>query len=314
MKKNLSSLVLSGDRRAAARLLRLIDDQKKESIEELKLLYPHTGHSYIIGITGPPGSGKSVLINRLIELYRKNKLTVGVLAIDPSSPFTGGALLGDRIRMQQHSLDEGVFIRSIATRGHLGGLSKTTLDQMLVLEAMNLNRILIETVGVGQDEIEISKLAHSTIVVLSPPMGDEIQILKAGILEIGDIFVINKADLNGAENIFQNLKTMLSFKETKEWNPPIIKTISTKGKGIKTLQEAIEKHKRYIEQTQEGKKKKREIVRSQLITILKDILTEITMKLIQKEIDQIIDSVQTKKQDPYTEIQKILKKSRIIPN
>ena len=204
--------ILKGDIRAAARLMRYIDDEVASAREELKNLFPHTGRAHIIGLTGAPGTGKSTLVDTLIQAFRDKGKTVGVIAVDPTSPFTGGAILGDRIRMQRHSLDPDVFIRSLATRGNLGGLSRSTHEIVDVMDAMGKDVILVETVGVGQDEVEIVRLAHTNIVVLIPGMGDEIQAIKAGILEVGDIFVINKSERDGADKTVREMEIMLDMK------------------------------------------------------------------------------------------------------
>ena len=218
---NLARRILEGDIRAASRLMRDIDDQIPSALVDLKELYPRTGKAYIIGITGAPGSGKSTLVDKMVDSFRKEGKTVGVVAVDPTSPFTGGAILGDRIRMQRHSTDEGVFIRSLATRGCLGGLSRSTQDIVNVMDAMGKDVILVETVGVGQDEVEIVHTAHTSIVVLVPGMGDDIQAIKAGIIEIGDLFVINKSEREGADKLERDLRMVLGMgKKRKDgWDP-----------------------------------------------------------------------------------------------
>ena len=229
---NLAKRILEGDIRAASRLMRDIDDQIPSSLRDLKELYPSTGKAYIIGITGSPGSGKSTIVDKMIDSFRKEGKTVGVVAVDPTSPFTGGAILGDRIRMQRHSTDEGVFIRSLATRGCLGGLSRSTQDIVNVMDAMGKDIILVETVGVGQDEVEIVNTAHTSIVVLVPGMGDDIQAIKAGIIEIGDLFVINKSDREGADKVERDLRMVLEMGKKREeyWDPIILKTEALLGK------------------------------------------------------------------------------------
>lgn len=246
--KHIVQKIIHGDQPAGARLIRLLEEGDPEGIEMLKLLYAHTGNAYVIGITGPPGSGKSTLVNCIISEFRQRGTKVAVVAIDPSSPISGGALLGDRIRMRCHSEDDGVFIRSMASRGHLGGLSRTTRETVLVLDAMGYEVIIIETVGVGQDEVEIARFAHTTAVVSLPGMGDEIQIMKAGLLEIGDIMIVNKADKPGADDMVEQLRLMLEMKPAsdKGWCPPVLKTIAVKGQGIAELADTFRSHRRFL--------------------------------------------------------------------
>ncbi|MBN2254261.1 MAG: methylmalonyl Co-A mutase-associated GTPase MeaB, partial [Deltaproteobacteria bacterium] len=244
--KSTAEKVVAGDIRAVARLIRDIDDGIPEIREVLKEIYPHTGKAYIIGITGAPGVGKSTLVDQMITHLRKQDKTVGVLAVDPTSPFSGGAILGDRVRMQRHSMDQGVFIRSLATRGHFGGLTQSTRSAIDVLDAMGKDFILVETVGVGQDEVEIVRSAHTTIIVVVPGMGDDVQAIKAGILEAGDIFLINKADREGAEKTAADLRLMIDMDQEKHrkgaWKPPILKAQAVFDKGIAELLEEIHKH------------------------------------------------------------------------
>ena len=240
--------IIRGDQLAGARLIRLLEEGDPVGIDLIKQLYPHTGNAFILGITGPPGSGKSTLVNCIISEVRRRKLKIAVVAIDPSSPISGGALLGDRIRMRRHTEDDGVFIRSMATRGHLGGLTKTTRETVLVFDAMGYDIILIETVGVGQDEVEIAQFAHSTAVVSLPGMGDDIQAMKAGLLEIGDIFVVNKADIAGADEVADQLRAMLDMGSRKpgEWRAPVIKTVASKEHGIVELVNAFWRHREFL--------------------------------------------------------------------
>ena len=245
--------IIRGDQLAGARLIRLLEEGDPAGIEVLKHLYPHTGSAFVMGITGPPGSGKSTLVNCMISEIRRRNMKIAVVAIDPSSPISGGALLGDRIRMRRHTEDDGVFIRSMATRGHLGGLSKTTRETVLVFDAMGYDVILIETVGVGQDEVEIAQFAHSTAVVSLPGMGDDIQVMKAGLLEIADLFVVNKADTAGADDVVEQLRAMLqmSSKFENDWLPPVLKTVAVKGQGVIDLVDAFWQHRKFL--TDSGK-------------------------------------------------------------
>ncbi len=243
-----AQLILAGDVRTAARLMRDLDDRKPSALATLKELYPHTGKAYLVGVTGNPGAGKSTVVDSLIAHYRAAGEKVGVVCVDPSSPFTGGAILGDRIRMQRHALDPGVFIRSLATRGYLGGLSRSTFDIAHVLDAMGFERVLIETVGVGQDEVDVMKAAHTTVVVTVPGLGDDIQAIKSGLLEVADVLVVNKADREGADRTERDLLHMLDLRahgERKEVE--IVRTIATKGlaagSGIAELATAVEAHR-----------------------------------------------------------------------
>jgi len=240
--------IIRGDQLAGARLIRLLEEGDPKGLEVLKQLYPHTGTAFVMGLTGPPGSGKSTLVNCIIGEVRRRDMKIAVVAIDPSSPISGGALLGDRIRMRRHTEDDGVFIRSMATRGHLGGLSKTTRETVLVFDAMGYDVILIETVGVGQDEVEIAQFAHSTAVVSLPGMGDDIQVMKAGLLEIADVLVVNKADTPGADEVVERLRGMLEMgsKPVNEWVPPVLKTVAVKNNGIIELVDALWRHRRFL--------------------------------------------------------------------
>jgi len=242
---NLPEQALNGNQLAGARLIRLLEDEDPAGIEGLKALYPHGGQAHLIGITGPPGAGKSTLVDCLVGGFRRRQKRVGVIAVDPSSPLSGGAILGDRIRMQRHATDEGVFIRSMATRGQLGGLSRATYQASVVLDAMGYEVILVETVGVGQDELEVVDLAHTTVVMSIPGMGDGVQAMKAGILEIGDVFAVNKADLPGADEVERQLTSMLQMRESAEraWQPRVLRTVATKNEGIDALIDAILDHR-----------------------------------------------------------------------
>src|SRR5512138_3278998 len=244
----LAEKILQGDIRAAARLMRDVDDGFTSSIDELKQLYPYTGRAYLIGITGPPGAGKSTLVDQITAAYRKLGKRVGIVAVDPTSPFTGGAILGDRIRMNRHADDEGVFIRSLATRGCLGGISRSTGDVVNVMDAMGMDVIIIETVGVGQDEIDIVRMAHTTTVVMVPGLGDDIQAIKAGILEIADVFVVNKADRDGADRTARELSMMLEMGGGREcgWLPKVLRTEACRGTGVEELVDEFETHRQYL--------------------------------------------------------------------
>lgn len=250
MSTTLAADILDGDVRSASRLMRWLDDGRPEARAELDALYPHTGNAYFIGITGHPGSGKSTLVDAFIRLCRERDLTVACIAVDPSSPFSGGAILGDRVRMNRHALDDGVFIRSVATRGNLGGLSRSTPASVQVMDAMGFDIVLIETVGVGQDEIDIVRLADTNVVVMVPGLGDDIQATKAGVMEIADIFAVNKSDLDGADRVVREIKTMLSMNESSDddaWIPSVLKTVATQQQGLEPLFEAVEAHRDWLQ-------------------------------------------------------------------
>jgi LAO/AO transport system kinase len=307
---SLAELVLNGDIRAAARLMRDIDDNRPQAIAELKQLYPRTGKAYIIGITGPPGAGKSTLVDQLTASFRERGNRVGVVAIDPTSPFTGGAILGDRIRMNRHATDEGVFIRSLATRGALGGLSRSTSDVALVMDAMGMEIVIIETVGVGQDEVDIVKAAHTTCVVMVPGLGDDIQAIKAGILEIGDIFVVNKADRDGADRTARELATMLEFRMAPEgsWNPQVMKTEAQRGTGIEELVDEILQHRDYLFSSGTINDFLRERNQRHFMDILRDSLFKKAMTHMAADgtLQRVVDGMGNHTVDPYSAAEQVL--------
>ncbi len=300
--------IRQGDIRAAARLMRDLDEGNLQSREVLKGLYQYTGRAHIVGVTGSPGVGKSTLTDRMIQYLREQGQTVGVVAVDPTSPFSGGAILGDRIRMQRHATDEGVFIRSLATRGHFGGLTASARAVINVLDAMGKDVILVETVGVGQDEVEIVGAAHTTIVVTVPGMGDDIQAIKAGILEIGDIFVINKADREGADRTYQDLLTMIDMRHQPSaeegWQPRVFKTEAHKSLGVPELMAAIWDHREYLRQ--EGGQRLARIMASRLRGELVDLIMQgiqekiLPQVLAEDGLEQLLADIAEKKTDPYS--------------
>ena len=300
--------VRAGDVRTVARLIRDIDDGMPEVRGVLKELYPYTGKAYVVGITGAPGVGKSTLVDQMLSHLRRQNKTVGVLAVDPTSPFSGGAILGDRVRMQRHSMDEGVFIRSMATRGHFGGLTQSTRSAIDVLDAMGKDYILVETVGVGQDEVDVVKSAHTTVIVVIPGMGDGIQAIKAGILEVGDIFVINKEDREGADKTLNDLRLMIEMGQNKyeggRWKPTILKAQAVFDKGVAELLEEIEKHRSYLNKAFGGLqiRKRRENVRDELFEMVKNRLVEEVLNDLTEtgQFDKAVDSIVEGNVDPST--------------
>jgi len=304
---NLLSAVRSGDPRALARAISIIENHTPGSIELLKELFPHTGKALTIGLTGAPGAGKSTLVDQLAKHYRGENHTVGILAVDPTSPYTGGAILGDRIRMQQHFSDPGIYIRSMATRGSLGGLARTTADVALVLDAAGRDVILIETVGVGQDEIDIVRLADITVVILVPGMGDDVQTIKAGIMEIADVFVINKVDHEGAERVEREIRAMQSLAMRADgWTPPIVKAVATEGKGITELADAIRSYESHLKEKGLLSKRRIQNWEARLIEMLRDsMLQKVQAAMRDGELSRLAQEVAEHKRDPYSAIEEI---------
>ncbi|MFH1169661.1 MAG: methylmalonyl Co-A mutase-associated GTPase MeaB [Chloroflexota bacterium] len=302
MKTDLASKVLEGNLQAAARLISQIEDEVPEALEGMNVIYPHTGRAYIVGVTGAPGAGKSTLTDSLIGGFRSRGMKVGVIGIDPTSAFTGGAILGDRVRMQRHSLDKDVFIRSLATRGWVGGLAKATIGVVHVMDAMGKDVIIIETVGSGQIEIDITKAADSTIVVMTPGAGDEIQIMKAGILEAADIFVVNKADKEGADNVRTDLEVMLSMKSYQpgEWHPTVIMTEAICDKGTDELVNEIDRHRQFLNASGELQKRQKERARLELLETTEGYIKDFIHRIDGGEyLEQLVDDLLKGKTNPH---------------
>jgi GTPase len=307
----LADRVMAGDSRAIARAISLIENEDPQAAALVRAIFGKTGHAYIIGVTGPPGAGKSTLVDRMTADIRGRNTTVGVLTVDPTSPFTGGAVLGDRLRMQGHAADQGVFIRSMATRGHLGGLARATGDAALVLDAAGKEIIVIETVGVGQDEVDIIRTADVSIVMLVPGMGDDVQALKAGIMEIADIFVVNKADREGADRLVATIQANLTLQtfEAHQWQPPIVKTVATNGTGVTELVDTIWRFRSHSEAMQSARRQKRSEFR------LRELVSRQFMERLERgmlkpgELTAMVERVAAREIDPYTAADQLLSRA-----
>src|SRR5215469_1348215 len=298
-----------GDVRALARAISAIEDARPESTSLLKAVFPFSGRARVIGLTGAPGAGKSTLVDQLAREYRKQERTVGIIAVDPTSPYSGGAILGDRIRMQAHHADPGIYIRSMATRGFLGGLARATTDVSTVLDASGKDLVLIETVGVGQDEVDIVRLADVTVVILVPGMGDDVQTIKAGIMEIADVFVINKSDREGAERVEREIRAMQTLAiRPDQWTPPVIKTVATEGKGISELAAAVAGYEEFLEQKDLLLKKKTSNWRERLIEMLRETLLErlLRERVGEGEIARLAAEIAEHRRDPYSLVEEIV--------
>ncbi len=333
---DLSERILKGDVRACARAMRLADDRMPGATEILKDVFPHTGKAWVVGVTGNPGSGKSTLCDRLIDHARKQGKRVGVVAVDPTSPYSGGAILGDRIRMMRHATDDGVFIRSVATRGHLGGLSRSARDLVRILDAFGSDLIIVETVGVGQDELEITRTAHTTLVVMAPGLGDDVQAIKAGLMECADAFAVNKADRDGADATVRDLQLMIALgsetmiaagkqrghvvhsehdgveknKPQEGWVPPIVKCVALRGEGIDELATALERHHAWVTGTEAGRARRHERLAEELRETLREALIDAAMDKLGGAIDEALHAVETKALDPYTATEQLVERFR----
>jgi LAO/AO transport system kinase len=298
----------SGDKRSIARLVSVVENDEPGAAEAMRVLYAQTGRAQTVGITGPPGGGKSTLVNRLVGTYRERAARVAIVAVDPSSPFTGGAILGDRIRMRERFLDEGVFIRSMASRGHAGGLARATSRVVNVLDALGTDVVLVETVGVGQEEVEVIRVVDTVCLVTVPGLGDDIQAIKAGILEIADVLVVNKADRPGADETARDLAQMLSLAKDRPWKTPIVRTSAQSGEGLSPLIEAIDKHRAWSRESGEYLERRRVAARGEVEALLRDaLLRELAGRVGESRLDAAVARVAERSLDPYAAVEELLR-------
>ncbi|MBP2654098.1 MAG: argK [Firmicutes bacterium] len=301
--------LLAGSRLALARAITAVENEYDEAVTLMQAIYPHTGKAHVVGITGPPGAGKSTLVDKMTKEYRRKGKTVGIVAIDPTSPFYGGAILGDRIRMNELALDQGVFIRSMGTRGSLGGLAKKTVEVVKIMDAFGKDVIFVETVGVGQSEVDVIKVVDTTVVVLVPGLGDDIQAIKAGILEIGDIFVINKADRDGTERLETELEMMLDLNSSKvAWRPPVKRTVANSGDGVEALIGAIADHISYLYNSGEFVRHRSARTKNELLLLLNEQISRHVLESVMApgKLDLLVDSIEGHRQTPYNIVNNIL--------
>ncbi|HLR34698.1 MAG TPA: methylmalonyl Co-A mutase-associated GTPase MeaB [Tissierellales bacterium] len=306
---NIEEKLLKGNKRACARLITMLENEDEEGIDIIKSLYKYTGNAYVVGITGPPGSGKSTLTDRLVKELRKEGKKIGVIAIDPTSPFTGGAVLGDRIRMADLAIDENIFIRSMGTRGSLGGLSKATQGAIKVLDIYGADYIFVETVGVGQSEIDIVKNADTVLMVMVPNLGDDIQAIKAGIMEIADLFAINKSDLEGADKTAVEIEMTLDLNDKDKFRPDVVKVSASKNEEVDTLLQKIKEHRSFLEESNELERRRNENMREEIVKLVEDELMNIIMSKAREGdlLTELSKQVVSRKLDPYTAKDEIIK-------